>query len=167
MSADVIEILTDLHASPSSEQRLDYRARKPMHTPDRDCVRPLKRRVEVSARNLTRSDRDAFTAAKQKKCRRVWTTGEESFESPMKPYPPCPVGVGLDKRPKAQARAVGFQDPRLTNLPTSSRTLTFDGESAILQCVVNDGAAAYGPISDSWDLWEARERKLKYHQERQ
>ena len=34
---------------------------------------------------------------------------------------------------------LGFQDPRLTTLPTSSPTLTSDGESAILQWIVNEG----------------------------
>ena len=34
-------------------------------TQDRDRFRPLKRRVEVSMRNLTREDPDAFTRAKQ------------------------------------------------------------------------------------------------------
>ena len=35
-----------------------------VYTQDRDRARPLKRRVEVSMRNLTREDRDAFTASK-------------------------------------------------------------------------------------------------------
>ena len=32
-----------------------------------------------------------------------------------------------------------FEDPRLTTLPTSSPTLTCDGESAILQWIANEG----------------------------
>ena len=45
--------------------------------------------------------------------------------------------VGTEKVPKARLCALGFQDPRLTTLPTSSPTLT--SESAILQWIVNDG----------------------------
>ena len=47
--------------------------------------------------------------------------------------------VGTEKVPKARLCALGFQDPRLTTLPTSSPTLTSDGESAILQWIVNEG----------------------------
>ena len=69
-------MLIDLFASPGSEHRQDSRgsehrqdSRVPeahVDTQDRDRARPLKRRLEVSMRNLTREDRDAFTAAKQK-----------------------------------------------------------------------------------------------------
>ena len=47
--------------------------------------------------------------------------------------------VGTEKVPKARLCALGFQDPRLSTLPTSSPTLTSDGESAILQWIVNEG----------------------------
>ena len=47
--------------------------------------------------------------------------------------------VGTGKFPKARLCALGVQDPRLTTLPTSSLTLTSDGESAILQWIVNEG----------------------------
>ena len=47
--------------------------------------------------------------------------------------------VGTEKVPQARLCAPGFQDPRLTTLPTSSPTLTSDGESDILQWIVNEG----------------------------
>ena len=47
--------------------------------------------------------------------------------------------VGTEKVPKARLCALVFQDPRLATLPTSSPTLTSDGESAILQWIVNEG----------------------------
>ena len=47
--------------------------------------------------------------------------------------------VGTVKGQKARLCALGFQDPRLTTLPTSSPTLTSDGESDILQWIVNKG----------------------------
>ena len=47
--------------------------------------------------------------------------------------------VGTEKVPEAPLCAVGFLDPRLTTLPTSSPTLTRDGESVILQWFVNEG----------------------------
>ena len=70
-------------------------------------------------------------------------TGQRSVESTAKPHPPCPLGVyvenvGTEKVPKARLCALGFQDPRLTTLLKSSPTLTSDGESAILQWIVNE-----------------------------
>ena len=47
--------------------------------------------------------------------------------------------VGTEKVPKARLCAIGFQDPRLKTLPTSSPTLTSDGESAFLQWIVDEG----------------------------
>ena len=38
-----------------------------VYTQDRDLFRPLKRRVEVSMRDLSREDRDAFNRAEQKR----------------------------------------------------------------------------------------------------
>ena len=38
-----------------------------VYTQDRDLFRPLKRRVEVSLRDLSREDRDAFNRAEQKR----------------------------------------------------------------------------------------------------
>ena len=67
VSEETIETLIDLWASPSSEQLLDSRAPEPtrVHSKTGSC-QALRRREEVSVRNLTCSDRDAFTAAKQK-----------------------------------------------------------------------------------------------------
>ena len=63
----MIEILIDLFASPGSEHRQDSRVPEAhVYTQDRDRARPLTRLVDVSMRNLTREDRDAFTAEKQK-----------------------------------------------------------------------------------------------------
>ena len=47
--------------------------------------------------------------------------------------------VVTEQVPKARLCALGFQDPRLTTLPTSCPTLTSDGEPAILQWIVNEG----------------------------
>ena len=75
LSEDEFEIVIDLFASPGSKHRQDSRGSEHrqdsrvsesyVQTQDRDRARPLKRRVEVSMRNLTREDRDAFTAAKE------------------------------------------------------------------------------------------------------
>ena len=120
-----------------------------MYTQDRDRARPLKRRVEMSRRNLTREDRDAFTAAKQKD----WASwlDKEAMEL-VKDWLTVPrshilrarwvltwKNVGTEKVPKARLCALGFQNPHLTTLPTTSPTRTPDGESAILQWIVNDG----------------------------
>ena len=73
-----------------------------MYTQDRDRFRPLKRRVEVSMRNLSRDDRDAFNRAKQKE----WTSWLDKeavelvkdLERPAKPHHPCPLGVDMEDR---------------------------------------------------------------------
>ena len=55
------------HVSAGSEFCDDSRVPEAhVYTQDRDRARALKRRVEVSMRNLTREDRDAFKRAKQK-----------------------------------------------------------------------------------------------------
>ena len=162
LSEDVFEILVDLFASPvstycenshvsaGSEHCDDSRVPEAhVYTQDRDRARPLKRRVEVSMRNLTREDRDAFTRAKQKEWA-SWLDKEavEMVKDRLK-VPRSHIlrarwvltwkNVGTEKVPKARLCALGFQDPRLTTLPTSSPTLTSDGESAILQWIVNEG----------------------------
>ena len=119
-----------------------------MYTQDRDRFGPLKRRVKVSMRNLSREDRDAFNRAKQKE----WTSwlDKEAVELVKDRFkiPRSHIlralwvltwkNVGTEKVPKARLCALGFQDPHLTTLPTSSPTSTSDGESAILQWIVNE-----------------------------
>ena len=100
-------------------------------------------------RDLSREDRDAFTRAKQKEWA-SWLEKEavELVKDRLK-VPRSHIicarwvltwkNVGTEKVPKARLCAFGFQDPHLTTLPTSSPTLTSDGESAILQWIVNEG----------------------------
>ena len=96
---------------------------------------------------ISREDRDAFTRAKQKE----WASWQEALEL-VKDRLKIPrshilrarwmltwKNIGTEKVPKARLCALGFQDPRLTTLPTSSPTLTSDGESAILQWSVGEG----------------------------
>ena len=98
LSENVFEILIDLFASPGSEHCKDSRvsagsehcensrvsagseqcegsrvSEAHVYTQDRDLFRPLKRSVEVSMRDLSREDRDAFNRAKQKNGHRGWT----------------------------------------------------------------------------------------------
>ena len=120
-----------------------------MYTQDRDRFRPLKRRVEVSRRNLSREDRDALNRAKQKEWT-LWLDKEavELVKDRLK-VPRSRIlrvhwvltwkNVGKEKVPKARLCALGFQDPRLTTLRTSSPTLTSDGESASRQWIVDQG----------------------------
>ena len=100
-------------------------------------------------RNLSREDRDPFNRAKQKE----WTSwldkeAVELVKNRLKVPRSHILGarwvltwknVGTEKVPKARLCALGFKDPRLTTLPTSSPTLTADGESFILQWIVNEG----------------------------
>ena len=167
LSEDVFEIPIDLFASPGSEHCEDSRVSEqcggssvPEHcedsrvseahvyTQDRDRARPLKRPAEVSMRNLTREDRDAFTRAKQKESA-SWLDKEavELVKDRLKVQRSHILlsswvltwkNVGAEKFPKARLCAFGFQDPRLPTLPTSSPTLTSDGESAILQWMLKN-----------------------------
>ena len=72
LSEDVFKIVIDLFASPGEDSRgsehcVDSRVLEAhVYTQDRDRFRPLKRRVDVSMRNLSHEDRDAFNRAKQK-----------------------------------------------------------------------------------------------------
>ena len=142
---DVFEILIDLFASPGSEHCEDSRGSEHcegsrvleahVYTQDRDRFRPVKRRVEVSMRDLCREDRDADNGGKQKE----WTSwmDKEAVELVMDRLEVLRShifrarwvltcrNVGTVKVPKARC-ALGFQDPRLTTLPTSSPTLTSD-----------------------------------------
>ena len=70
-----------------------------VYTQDRDRFRPLKRRVEVSMRDLSREDRDACNRTRmdfvvgQGSC----GTGQGSVESPAKSHPPCSLGVNMEE----------------------------------------------------------------------
>ena len=156
LSENVFEILIDFFASPGSEHCEDSRvsagSRVPeahVHTQDRDRFRPLKRRVEVSMRDLSREDRDAFNRAKQKEWTSVLDKGAVELVKDRLKVPRSHIlrarwvltwkNVGTEKVPKARLCALGFPDPRLTTLPTSSPTLTSEGESAIMQWIINEG----------------------------
>ena len=170
----VFEILIDLFASPEPEHCEDSRvsncsehcedsrvtdgseqcegSRVPeayVYTQNRDRFRPLKRRVEVSMRDMSREDRDAFIRAKQKEWASWLDKEAVALVKDRLKVPRSHIlrarcvltwkSVGTEKVPKARLCALGFQDPRLTTLPTSSPTLTSDGESAMLQWIVNEG----------------------------
>ena len=158
LSEDVFEMLIDLFASHGSEQRHDSRVqsivRIPMHPKPVCTLRteieqgPRKRRVEVSLRTLTRKDRVAFTAAKQKEWA-LWLDNAVELVKDRLKVPRSHIlrarwvltwkNVGTEKVPKARLFAPGFQDELLATLPTSSPTLTSVGESATLQWIVNEG----------------------------
>ena len=135
-------MLIDLFASRGSEHRQDslgsehrQDSRVPeahVYTQNRDRARPLKRRVDVSLRTLTREGRNAFTAANRKEWA-SWLDKEavELLKDRLKVPRSHILSVLTWKN-------VGTQDPRLTSLPTSSPTLTSDGDSAILQWIVNE-----------------------------
>ena len=142
LSEDVFEMLIDLFASHGSEQRHDSRCSEHrqdshvpearVHTQDRDRARPRKRRVEVSLRTLTREDRDAFTAAKQKEWASWLDKAVELVKDRLKVSRSHILrarwvltwkNVGTEKVPKARLFAPGFQDELLETLPTSSPTL--------------------------------------------
>ena len=162
LTENVFEILIDLFASPEPEHCEDFRvsdgseqcegSRVPeayVYTQDRDRFRPQKRRVDVSMRDLSREDRDAFNRAKQKEWASWLDKEAVGLVKDRLKVPRSHIlrarwvltwkSVGTGKVPKARLCALGFQDPRLTTLPTSSPTLTSDGESAILQWIVNEG----------------------------
>ena len=69
-----------------------------VYTQDRDRARPLKRREEVSMRDVTLEDRDAFTRAKKKEWA-SWLDKEAvelvkyRLKVPRSPHPPRPSWV--------------------------------------------------------------------------
>ena len=74
-----------------------------LYTQDRDRFRPLKGRLEVSMRNLSREDRDAFNRAKQKE----WTSWldkeavellKDRLKVPRSHILQCPLGVHMEER---------------------------------------------------------------------
>ena len=148
MSEDVFEILIDLFTSPGSKHRQDCCVPEAhVYTQDRDRARPLKRRVAVSMRTLTRQDRDAFTAAKQKGWA-SWLDKEaaELVKNPLivpRSHHPCSVVAYVEERWNGEGSnspiVRTWISPRFTTLRTSSPTLTSDGESAIFQWIVLDG----------------------------
>ena len=146
LSEDVIEMLMDLFASPSSEHRQDSRvleADSCVHAGSRSCQTVEATCGSVTAK-LTREDGDAFTAAKQKECAPLLDKKTVELVKDRLKVPRSHIlrarwvltwkNVGTQKVPKARLCALGFQDPRLTTLPTTSPTLTSDSESTIFTC---------------------------------
>ena len=157
LSEDVFEMLIDLFASHSSEQRHDSRCSEHrqdshvpearVHTQDRDRARPRKRRVEVSLRTLTREDRDAFTAAKQKEWAswldKAVGTGEGSVESLTKSHPPCPLGADVEERWNREGSQSSMVRTWISGRAFGNTSHIIsdpaDGESSFLQWIVNEG----------------------------
>ena len=142
----VIEVLTDFYAQPRDDgKRVSYVSEAFHTTKEKHKV---KRRIEVSVRQLSREGRERFVTAKAKE----WTSrlDKEAVEI-VKNKAGIPrshilkarwvltwKSVGTVKEPKARLCVLGYTDPRLTTLETSSPTLTGDGEALIMQWVVNN-----------------------------
>ena len=107
------------------------------------------RRTEVHLRDLTLQDRKLFDEAKAKEWR-SWLSSEavELIHRRTK-IPRSQImkarwvltwkGEGDVKTPKARLCVLGFQDPRLATVETTSPTMTQDSEHLIPQWLVNEG----------------------------
>ena len=105
-----------------------------------------KRRTEVSMRELSREDRELFNEAKAKEWR-SWLSKEavelvhNKLQIPRSQILKSRWVLTWKKTGEAKARlcVLGFQDPRLETVETSSPTMTQDAEHLVLQWVVNNG----------------------------
>ena len=144
----MIEIMTDFYAQPRKNGAEMSYVSETYHTTTKEKPRnhKMKRKIEVSIRQLTREDRERFVTAKAKE----WTSwlDKEAIEIVKNAGIPRShimkarwvltwKSVGTAKEPKARLCVLGYTDPRLTTLETSSPTLTGDGEALIMQWVVN------------------------------
>ena len=147
-SGQVIEIMTDFYAQPRNNGTETSYVTEAYATETKEKRQnKMKRRLEVSVRQLTREDRERFIKAKGKE----WTSWlDKKAVEIIKNKSGIPrthilrarwvltwKSVGTAKEPKARLCVLGYTDPRLTTLETSSPTLTGDGEALIMQWVVN------------------------------
>ena len=145
----VVEILLDFFAEPGLTADSNSYVTQVFSAERYGSRKQLKKRVEVSLRELSRDDRAAFDAAKAKEWQ-SWLDKEavEIVKNRLN-IPRTHIlrsrwvltwkVVGEGKQAKARLCVLGFQDPRLTTLETSSPTLTADGEQLIVQWVVSHG----------------------------
>ena len=139
----IIEVLLNFEASPGGNEN-DSAAVAEVFMTTRQ-----PRRTEVNLRSLTSEDRKLFDIAKSKEWR-SWLTSEavELIHRRTK-IPRAQImkarwvltwkGDGDTKTPKARLCVLGFQDPRLATVETTSPTMTQDAEHLILQWLVNEG----------------------------
>ena len=105
-----------------------------------------KRRTEVSMRDLSREDRELFNEAKAKEWQ-SWLSKEavelvrNKLKIPRNQILKARWVLTWKKTGEAKARlcVLGFQDPRLETVQTSSPTMTQDAEHLVLQWIVNNG----------------------------
>ncbi len=132
--------------SPARTAEVSNTSQKPFHTTEEK--HKVKRRIEVTVRQLCRLDRECFVKAKAKE----WTPrlDKDAVET-AKNKAGIPrshtlearraltwKSVGAAKEPKARLRVLGYTDPRLTTLETSSPTSTGDREALITQWIANN-----------------------------
>ena len=143
----MVEILIDFYAEPRDEGESISYVTEVFNTSAPKGKKNTKRKIEVKVRDLTMEDRKLFDLAKKKE----WTSWLEKdaielVKSSTKVSRSHILkarwvltwkNVGTEKQPKARLCVLGFQDPRLTRLETSSPTLTADGENLIMQWIVN------------------------------
>lgn len=113
-----------------------------------------KRKAEVKLRDLSASDRALFDEAKRKEWQ-SWLSKsavelvKNKLKVPRSQIMKARWVLTWKSEGKAKARlcVLGFQDPRLSTVETSSPTMTQDAEHLILQWLVN-----YGHLLQSGDL---------------
>ena len=143
----LIEIMTDFFAEPRSNGDGPSFVSEIYHAgADK---KKMKRRIEVSVRQLNREDRTLFVKAKAKEWTSWLDKGAVEIVKNKTGIPRTHIlkarwvltwkNVGTEKQAKARLCVLGYTDPKLTTLETSSPTLTADGEALILQWVVNRG----------------------------
>ena len=127
LNATVIEVMTDVEVLLDGSSEVDVFA----------VNSARRKRVEVSERKLTESDRKLFKKAKELELQ-SWLDQERVMRARWV--------LTWKSTGKAKARlcVLGFQDPDLTEVPHDSPTLSAASEALIMQWVASH---KYRPIS--------------------
>lgn len=140
---NVIELLLNFEAFPGMN---DHAAVAEVFMTARN-----PRKTEVSLRDLTPADRLLFDEAKAKEWRSWLSSEAVELVHRVTKIPRAQIMKarwvltwksstdGETKTAKARLCVLGFQDPRLATVETTSPTMTADAEALILQWLVNEG----------------------------
>ena len=133
LNATVIEVMTDVEVLLDGSSVIDVFA----------VSSARRKRVEVSERKLTESDRKLFRKAKELELQswldhRVFDLVKKKFVDQERSHA-REVGpdMEVDWKGKARLCVLGFQDPDLTEVPRDSPTLSAASEALIMQWVAS------------------------------
>ena len=133
LNATVIEVMTDVEVLLDGSSVIDVFAANSAR----------RKRVEVSERKLTESDRKLFRKAKELELQswldhRVFDLVKKKFvDQEIVMRARCVLTWKSTGKAKARLCVLGFQDPDLTEVPRDSPTLSAASEALIMQWVAS------------------------------